>query len=358
MMRCFMSLLLATLPAAAMAFDFDLTKETYLPGEPLNIRCLWPAGPAKGGSIVNFVPFADLSANDTPERAVPSGHFIYNSRFGVSDCIDLRAPFAPGTYRLEAIVSASQPFSTSKRLNVADLPAQDVLTFRGSSYVEDAEWHLDNGNWFTYDITLTDDRCVPEENARLARRNVWIALIDRDTQKIERAHNGRFTESSCGDQCGDDFAPFFCHRPGTYAGRIRAPERPGNWDLVFVQSDDDSLSCGSLCKDRTINPERTTILDRIRMEDPVEVERIYFSTDREGMDVVEKDLISTKQLFVWVLFARNNPYQRETLQVQSEQATLAITQIELVQIEPTLYRSEESFQPFDLFLKASERPKE
>ena len=150
------------LPLSAAAFDVSLTKTEYLPGEPLQIECRWPQEPPERAGLVTVAPFAAGAAGSgEDERVVPGTYFEYSRQFSQSNCIDLRAPWRPGNFRLEVRADTTPPTPVRNiAITVLELPQDKLLNFVDVEY-RDPLGAGNDGDYIVYDLTFGEDRCYP-----------------------------------------------------------------------------------------------------------------------------------------------------------------------------------------------------
>ena len=83
---------------SAYGLSFELEGSEFLPGEPLEITCVWPSEPPESvAGNITFV-FYHVGGSEAGERTVPSMGSSYYSIYQNPDCTALRAPPVPGRH--------------------------------------------------------------------------------------------------------------------------------------------------------------------------------------------------------------------------------------------------------------------
>ncbi len=307
-------------PSQASTFDVALKKNTYLPGEPLDVTCQWPAEAPEESGLIRF-----RQINLAQVEVTPKTNISYSGKFNNPNCLQLRTPWAPGKYLLE-FQADTTPATPARRKSfvVTELPRARILSYVGVKTAAEAG-QMSAGPYFQYDLTFTDDRCYQNSYFDLKqRRPVFVIAIERNTGEVARRWDATLMsrKQECLHDCAAAPIPYFCRKSGTYRRALKTPLTAGEWDIALVQQPAPGQVCDEPCVAWPATERRLAsklrVIDRVEAAGPVAVSRMFVSRSNRGDDIIDMKQRLTGSFYLWVEFAERNPFQRELVSATLE----------------------------------------
>jgi hypothetical protein len=319
----YLPLLLALTSNPAHSFSFTLDKNTYMPGEPMQIICSWPDEVPDYANWIQFYSI-DNSGDYAGEDVPPGAQISYHDMFQKKRCVELRAPWRPGQFVVKAAIF-DKPLD-QKIITVTDLPEIDELTFVGIQDRFNPEVSV-SGSFFAYDLKFSSDRCYPDNNYfGKGKKPILMFLYEESTKEIHGNRDDVFLsgEKQCLSDCDAPVIQHACEPTGTFRRFLRVPETSGKWLLTFGQQLSSDESCGDKCiripQGGSGGGQYFRVLAQVPTVEPVDVKEIYFSLDSEGQErIAAADIIAADYFYVWVEFVSENQFQREVVRISLDE---------------------------------------